>query len=282
MIPGALEANITSVFTGSSNEGRDGTKITAGGSPHTLGLWTTLIPTSSAVAAGIYVKVVGVGSSGTATSMLMDIGIGALGAENVLIPNLLVGYAGSALRTGGRTYFFPVAIPSGSHISARCQSLIASDTADVSIWLTQDIHHLKGASSVEAIGVTSASSDGTVVTPGASSFGSWTNLGSVSSDVNCIVPGTDAAGDDRLSEADGFALIKLGYGTSDPDSGGTEIDAVWIVKSSGREYIISVFPNTPVYADITSGDNIYASINARSTSALQSVIVHAMQCPSGL
>jgi len=278
MIPGALESNVT----GSSNDGRVGTTVTAGASIHTTGSWSTLIASSSAVAAGVYIKVVGVVAANVSSSMLMDIGIGAVGAENVLIPNLLVGYAGPD-QTMGAQYFFPVAIPSGSHISARCQSVIPSDTAEVAIWLVQDIQHLKGASSVEAIGVTSASSDGTVVTPGSDVWStSWTNLGSVSSDVNCLIPGLDQAGDDLASAADDQWLLKLGYGTSAPGSGGTEIDAVWYFATTGNEQVRGVFPNTPIYADIPSGDNIYVNINGRLASQIKSVVVHAMECPPAL
>jgi len=278
MIPGALESNVT----GSSNDGRVGTTVTAGASIHTTGSWSTLIASSSAVAAGVYIKVVGVVAANVSSSMLMDIGIGAVGAENVLIPNLLVGYAGPD-QTMGAQYFFPVAIPSGSHISARCQSVIPSDTAEVAIWLVQDIQHLKGASSVEAIGVTSASSDGTVVTPGSDAWStSWTNLGSVSSDVNCLIPGLDQAGDDLSSAGDDQWLLKLGYGTSAPGSGGTEIDAVWYFATTGNEQVRGVFPNTPIYADIPSGDNIYVNINGRLASQIKSVVVHAMECPPAL
>ncbi len=276
MIPGALESNLAVT----SNDTRIGTTVTAGSTAHTKGsTWDELIASTSADAEGIYVKVVGVASANTATSMLMDIGTGGSGSETVLLPDLIVGYAGSD-QTMGRGYFFPVSIASGTRISARCQSVIASDTAEVAIWLVQSIQHLEGASSVEAIGETTASSDGTGVTVGLNAWaGSWTSIGAVSSDVNCLMPGVDNDTDASTAAANDQWIMKIGYGTSAPGSGGTEIDAVWYFGTTGNEEIRGLFPNTPVYADISSGDNIYVNIAGNSTSTPKSVIVHAMECP---
>jgi len=274
MIPAALESNVT----GSSNDGRVGTTVTAGASIHTTGSWSTLIASTGTDAEGIYIKVVGVGSSNVSSSMLMDIGTGTLGSETVLIPDLLVGYAGSD-RTVGRTYFFPLAISSGTRISARCQSVIPSDTAEVAIWLAQDIQHLEGSPSVVSIGEVTASSKGTVVASGTNQWTTWTNIGSVSSDVNCLMPGVDASPDTQLPSLDDQWLLKLGYGTSAPGSGGTEIDAVWYFVADSGEYVNGVFPNTPIYADIPSGDNIYVNINGNDSGEVKTVVVQAMECP---
>jgi len=275
MIPGALETNLAVT----SNDTRRGTTVTASGTIHTKGSWTELIASTGADAEGIYVKVVGVASSNTATSMLLDIGTGGSGSETVLLPDLIVGYAGDD-QTMGRTYFLPVAIASGTRISARCQALIASDTAEVAIWLAQSIQHLEGASSVEAIGEVTASSEGTTVAHGVNAWsGTWTNLGAVSSDVNCLMPGVDFDGDSGTSSTHDQWVLKLGYGTSAPGSGGTEIDAVWYFAQSGGEEARGMFPNTPIYVDISSGDNIYANIAGNTSGDSKSVIVHAMECP---
>ncbi len=275
MIPAALESNVT----GSSNAGRVGTTVTAGSpTQHTKGDWETLISSTSADAEGIYIKIVDVGQSNIATSMLMDIGTGAAESETVLIPDLIVGYA-SDDKTKGRMYFIPTAIVSGTRISARCQSIIAGDTAEVAIWLAQDIHHLEGAASVESIGQVTASSEGTTVASGDDQWPAWTNIGSVSSDVNCLIPGVDANADTFIPSNDDQWLLKLGYGTSAPGSGGTEIDAVWYFTAHSDESMRGLFPNTPVYADISSGDNIYVAINGPDPNEPKSVIVHAMQCP---
>ena len=137
MIPGALETNLAVT----SNDDRVGTLVTADSVIHTKGNWTELIASSGADAEGIYVKVVEVGTSATATSMLMDLGTGALNSETVLLPDLLVGYAGNDVSIG-RTYFFPVSIPAGTRISARCQSVVSGRTGRVAVWLAQSIQHL--------------------------------------------------------------------------------------------------------------------------------------------
>lgn len=274
MIPGALESNVAVT----SNATRIGTTVTAGGTAHTKGSWAELIASTGADAEGVYVKVVDVAASGVATSMLLDIGTGAAASETVLLPDLLVGYAGED-QSMGRGYFFPVSIASGTRISARCQSVNASDTAIVGVWLVQSIQHLEGATSVEAIGEDTVNSQGTNVPSANNAWGAWQSLGAVSADVNCLIPGVDADGDVTIPAADDQWLIKIGYGTNPPGSGGVEIDAVWYFATTGTEQLRGLFPNTPVYADVTSGDNIYCAIAGPDTNEPKSVIVHAMECP---
>ena len=97
--------------------------------------------------------------------------------------------------------------------------------------------------------------------------------------MNCLQPGVDHDGDTSHSAADDRWLVKLGYGTSAPGSGGTEIDAQWFFTATSGEELRGLFPNTAVYADITSGDNIYVSIAGPDTNEPKSVIVHAMEAP---
>jgi hypothetical protein len=134
----------------------------------------------------------------TDTSILLDIGIGAAAAETVLIPNLLAGWA-SAVDPGGspRHYIFPLYIPSGSRVSARSAS--ARSASPVTVWL-QMFGGLRRSEDwwcgeqVIAYGINTGVSQGTNVTPGASSAeGSWTAIGTTSQDHKMIVPGIQLA-----------------------------------------------------------------------------------------
>ena len=274
MIPGAFETNLTAA----SNTTRLGTLVTANSTIHTKGAWAELIASTSADAEGIYIKVTNVSASGTATSMLVDIGTGALGSETVAIADLLVGFAPND-NSFGAGFFIPLAISSGTRISARAQALISSDDCRVAIWLVQSIQHLEGASSVETIGAVTASSEGTSVPSANDAFGAWTSIGSVSSDVNALMPGVDPDGDTVIPGSDDQWLLELGYGTSAPGSGGTAIDATYYFYTNSTENVGRMFPNTPVYADISSGDNIYVRIAGNDLNEPKTVIVHAMECP---
>lgn len=101
-----------------------GTTITASGSTHTKGSWTELIASTGAHAGWIYITM----GDESAEEYLVDIGIGGSGSEVVLIPNLA-----DAVRTayGQYAYMFPVDIPAGSRLSARCQCLTGSATIKV-------------------------------------------------------------------------------------------------------------------------------------------------------
>lgn len=122
------------------------------------------------------------GANGT-VNLLADILIGAA-TEQVIIPNLYV-FARNA-NGGGPTYLFPIFVPKGSRISARCQSSAGSSTFDVAVTLISGTMIGGGAppSFVSAYGAVTASV-GTLVDP--------TGLANVDSAWTEIVAATDRA-----------------------------------------------------------------------------------------
>lgn len=85
---------------------------------NTKGAWAELISSTSFPASGLIVTI---GYRNNA-NFLVDIGIGGAGSEIAIINNLLASaYAASeSLKTG--SMFFPISIPAGTRISARCQA----------------------------------------------------------------------------------------------------------------------------------------------------------------
>jgi hypothetical protein len=168
-----------------------GTVLTAAGSSHTLGTKVELIASTSFDTHLVRVRVHNSFISNTQTDQLVNIYVGASTAEVLLIPNLLAGWANS-LGGGGtpiRIYEFPLFIPAGTRLSADNQALIASDTVAVMIecfgggqprgWVGRG---------VECIGAVTASSQGTSVTSGGASDGTFTDIGTTAKEWRFVQP----------------------------------------------------------------------------------------------
>lgn len=154
-----------------------GTALTASGTPHALPASPTEIIASTAQEYDrIVIEVSEMSTSATVTDGLVNIYTGAGGSEVIFIDSLLAGWTQTQGSTGpGFTYDFPVRIPKGTRISASLRALIASDTCRVRIQLYQTGGWC--GQGVETIGQLTATSRGTQITPGTTSDGTFTTLG---------------------------------------------------------------------------------------------------------
>jgi hypothetical protein len=194
-----------------------GTLVTAGGTAHTLGSsFTQLIASTSFDTEWVEIICHGVQTAATDSRALLNIYVGAAGQEQILIPNLLAnGGTIAATACIPKVYRFPLRIPMGSRISAKSQALIVSDAVYVII----NLHggsQLDGwvGSGVEAIGVSAAASAGTGITPGTTSDGTFTSLGTTVNELRYIYVqhgGPNAA--DTTQNA-GATSIELGAGST--------------------------------------------------------------------
>jgi len=109
-----------------------GTSITSSSSANTKGSWTQLIASTTYKVVGIMVYL----EYNGAAILMVDIGTGASGSEAALIPDIFVDFESS---TGPQTVgiFFPVQIPVGTRIAARCQATAASKSVFVSLSLIE-------------------------------------------------------------------------------------------------------------------------------------------------
>lgn len=161
-----------------------GTSITPGN--NTMGSWASVISSASVTHDiwGFLININSVAVSATAKDCLVDIGIDPAGGSSytTIIPTLLASCAAPYnVGSGGVWYFFPLWKKSGCTVAARAQVNNATvGTARVFITLLGDPVHpetTRVGQSVEAIGVDTANSRGTVVTLGTTSDGAWTSLG---------------------------------------------------------------------------------------------------------
>ena len=166
---GATEAAVT---TASS------TGITVSdASTDTKGSWTELLASTAYPTDWIMVTA---SSLASADSFLFDIGVGASTAEKVLIPDILHDEAG-VLVAIARQWLWPIYIPAGTRLSARCQSSTSStDSMSITVHLfASQLASIPGLSRVEGFGSVSSGSKGTAHDPGASintKAASWTQL----------------------------------------------------------------------------------------------------------
>jgi hypothetical protein len=165
-----------------------GTTVTASATAHTMGSWAQLIVGSSVTedVYGIAININSSFTSATRADSLLDIGIDEAGGSTytVKIPYLLAGQANTYI-LGGLYYYFPLFIKSGSSIGARIQSITGSRTARVWATLYGGPAHpaaTRVGTFVQAFGITTAASNGTAITAGTTSEGSWTQIGSATTE----------------------------------------------------------------------------------------------------
>lgn len=146
--------------------------------PHTASGWVEVVAATTAPVTALLVSIDGNLVSGGDSSTLVDVGIGGAGSETVLVPYLAAGYHANGFL---REFLVPVAVPVGSRLSVRCQSVRTTSSLVVSL-LGMNLAGLRQPPTAYpaalALGVVTASSRGTVLTePGSTNTKSaWTEI----------------------------------------------------------------------------------------------------------
>lgn len=186
--------------------------LTASGTTHTKGSWVELVTST-----GYDTNLLWLGSrestnsNGVDNSLLIDVGVGGSGSEVALISNLMWGH-----HPGERSLLIPIGIPSGTRISARFQSAVASKTMDFNCllaggggWAGPDCGRRAttyGANTATSSGINSA-------TPGsANTKSAWTQItSSTTNPIKWLIP--MAAGPNGVTAFSNLdALIDIGIG----------------------------------------------------------------------
>jgi hypothetical protein len=195
-----------------------GTAVTAGGTAHVKGSWAQMVASTPYPAYGITLFVTSQHNTASANRrMLMDIGIGASPA--VLIANLICGNVGTDNNASLRPqlYHFPIRIPAGSELSARCQSSVTSAVGRVVYWLHQ---YPIGdptwyGSRVTTYGANEATSSGTDHTHANGSYATATQIvASAANPIRMLQVGFDLASDTTGNTKRG--RLRIGVGST-PD-----------------------------------------------------------------
>jgi hypothetical protein len=152
-----------------------GTTITGSATANTKGAYTQLTASTTGDTTHILVKFCMADSSISPTGVLIDIAVGASGSEQVIIPNFMVAVDGGYISTTS-TLLFPIAIPSGTRIAARCQASVGSFPMGLALILFDGSFDTQSFAGVDAIGVSTATSVGTAVALGSGVKGSYVQI----------------------------------------------------------------------------------------------------------
>ena len=194
-----------------------GISVTAHATTHTKGNYTQLIASTAYESFGIFIQLAGLQTvASTNQRGLVDIAIGGAGVEVDLIPNLLCGNVadmGAAAGSGGACYYFPIYIPAGVRVAARCQASTTVDIINVAVRLFQFMIGPGDwvGSRVTAYGVNTAASNGTSHTPSQNAYATATQLiASTTNPIKYMQLGFDLLAD--TTGATSNYLARIGYG----------------------------------------------------------------------
>ncbi len=251
-----------------------GTSFTPG--QNTKGSWARLL---SAIANDCYkveICINNVNVSAAARDMLVDIGIDEAGGSSytVKIPDLIGSCASTMDSLGGIWYVFPLFIKAGSTIAAR-GSVNNASVGGGRVWIRvwgrpKNPEMCRVGSRVEAIGVTSASSNGTAVTPGTTSDGSWTNIGTTANQ-NWWWQAGMGVNDSTMAAVNYMLDVAVGSSGEVP----LITDQLWRSDASERHsnYLFA----TGCERDVAAGTAIYARLQCSGTAdANTSVAVYGL------
>lgn len=147
------------------------------GAANTKPASTTLIKTiGSYDCYGLYITFTGGATSAATKRYLVDIYFDSV----LTIPDLLVN--SPAMVAGGYCYYFPIFIKAGTAIGARVQCSTAAATINIGLkGLIKPKRHdaIKYGTKVTAYGISAATTVGTTILPGTSSWSSFTSIGTV-------------------------------------------------------------------------------------------------------
>jgi len=239
-------------FASTPSTSAPGTTVTTGGTPHTKTAWTQVFSATNFEVTELDVLIVNTATSGAQSDALLDIGIGAAASEVVIVPNLLAGWRQTLIAgVPSPGLRIPVSIPAGTRVAIRAQSLITSQAVNVVIVARGGASQPATGiyTGVDAIGVVTASSQGTSHTAGNSgSFSAWTSFGSATTrDYRAVL--MVVQGSMSTTTMNGLAY-EFQWGVSSTTFGAA------IFSTNTAETVWGPFPNQPVRQFVPSGSQL--------------------------
>jgi hypothetical protein len=248
-----------------------GTQLVGHATPHSKGAWSTIIASTARDICGFWVHICGPQLTATATDMMFDMALGAA-QENVFISEFPCGWYSPGGIAGGGTgggflRYFPIFIPRGVQVSARVQSLIASDTCEFLFYGNSGASGPLGAcfTRCDPYGTTVASTTLTSHTAGnAGAESTAANVGGTLSRhygaVTLGVAGTTTV------------LAALSYHFE------LQVGAVtrgeWLVGTTATETVGGPFPLTPLYCSLPSGTQLQVRGECSGTADVLGISFH--------
>ena len=254
--------------------------VTDGSSAATKGTEVELISSTNFDAYELWILATNYGTSTLAARACLDIMIGSATAE-IVIANLLAGCCGApdgtGSRSGGKSWRFPLYIPSGSRIAAQVAGDRLGAGMYVAVWIRNTAPPGRVGTKVTTYGIGTVPA-GTGVTAANGSEGSWTEItASTTSDHFACMPSFQPPNDATLTPIKAFSLdIGIGAATEELLGG---YEQSYMYKYDASEMCEGpVGFNEPVYAPIPSGSRLTArlSTNGAADAAAPQVALHCV------
>lgn len=254
-------------FAATPNVTQPGGLLTANATPHAKGSYSTIISSTTYDSYGFWVRFTNSSGVATLTDQLLDIAIGP-SQQNIIVNEYQCGWASVLFGAPAPSpIWFPIFIPRGSLVSARIQSLIASDTVGFEMSLIGGASSIPGRlfSGCDGYGKVASTSHGTSHTPG--STGTESAFGSIGSTlsrnygaVNISIQGTSTV-------MTGLAYHwELGVG-------GISL-CEWYTQNSTNENIGALFPPVPFMISLPSGTQLQVRGEASGTAQDHYIMYH--------
>lgn len=181
------------------------TNTVTSGAANAKGSWVQVVSSMPEAATAVNLNISGIGSSNANTAGVVDIGIGPSGSEVVVASNIAVGMALII------EFVVPLAIPAGSRVALRHQNAANARASTIRSQFMRNGPISFPPSSVDVIGVTSATSRGTAL-----ATSGWTTIvASTSQAYQAVVPVFSAGGTTSITATTGSSLIAYGASGSE-------------------------------------------------------------------
>ncbi len=244
--------------------GTIGTSITPGN--NTYGSYAQILSASDVAndLVGLWLMFHTGSTAAAARDIIATIGVDPAGGTSYtdVIPHLLISCA-DAFSNAGTQFFFPLRIKAGSTVA--CKGSVNNATVGTFRVLAQGFGRprneieCRAGTRVEAVGVVTASSAGTAVTPGTTSEGSWTDLGALTNDAwwfQCAMGINNSA----------MAFLQYFMDLSVGDASNKQIlQQDILVRATGSETLGMPYQPSPNQVIAKAGEHLYGRIQCSGT-----------------
>lgn len=260
-------AGSSKMFSSGTGSTTNGTLVASSASANTMGSIVELDASTEYVASSIIVTLSGFSATGI-VSFLFDIMIGAGGSEEVLIEGIHAESGASTSAQSVAVYEFPIKIPQGSRISARCQSdTAATDGVRLYVQLVSPTFSSpRGYGKCVSHGFDKVNTNGTAIDPGSvgSTKGSYVELATTSDGYNGFIISIGANQNDAQGNGTWYFDIAIG------SAGNEEVIVPDIFHLGGSNEM--VFSGALFYnINVPSGTRISARCQSSQTNSVDRV-----------
>lgn len=254
-----------------------GTTVVSSATANTYGAWGQIQAALTYQVNFIVVTLTGSAASAGTKNVYVDIGIGpSVGSVTTIIQALSGSSAQSAITGLGRVYVIPIKIAAGELVWARAQGTAGTTSVGVHITFCGGLNQpnfFPSCSDIVALGLTTASTTGTTVTPGSTNVeGAWTQIIAATTEDYVGIMASTCVVDTTMSAL--IHTLDIGIGAAAAEVSISENACRFSHDAS--ENILSI--STPMWTNIPSGSRLSSRISCSGVpDSAYSVILYGLR-----